>query len=740
MMHYKTRRGMVLELEQDGIAYAFHQAESPWRGRWLWRVDAGPAEYIELRGKADCYSGGAKDMQLQVSYQVCDGGLECRVQLTNAALLVGHRVDLLRWQVGVDCLMLSYPEFLDKFSPSGARVENSHFWCALATPSGKRLAVVSPDRVAGWRGLYDDRRAGYSRGDRPSGGHQIGTIAVDLLNAGEKLPVRVTPPPVELAPGEQREWRFYLIPCRSEPEMWARTAEYTRAACVAFAASGNEPGRLAGGRIFAPAGETLTIRYPEEKSLTADEIRIDGENSWIGRAQPTEIAAVAVRDFALRLPARNEFGNSYQFSIECGARTTTGSIYSWADWTRYLLSAASYAKSRPPRGTHVMEAYMPVLAWIAAEKIDPLPTRRARIESFFEEELFNCSYTPDGEPLCFPHRIQNHAFVIDLCREMYGLDGDLKWRRRADRLVTYLLGCRGADGGLYAHHGRQHYTSVIYPARSLYEYAESLRADEPKRAAEIIDALRPVFADLLCRRDNIGTEGAPCYEDGAIACTAQQLAFWAWKEKAPEYLPAAEAVMRGHDCVEWRGPDATTHGASVRFWETFWAIGWRNCLNTPHGWSAWTGEAYYFLYLASGKLEYWRKFLMNLTACLHLFELRSSTLYFCYSPESVIFDGVDRQWSGERYLEMAPTPGNWEEGGCESHEITKMIQDFLLYSAYVWEEDGKVRALNATVEAGGKVVAANARIKQVYVNRSVQKNLTAALPLIYHGNPAGEGK
>ena len=62
--------------------------------------------------------------------------------------------------------------------------------------------------------------------------------------------------------------------------------------------------------------------------------------------------------------------------------------------------------------------------------------------------------------------------------------------------------------------------------------------------------------------------------------------------------------------------DSRCNGASMRFWESFYGIGWSNCLNTPHGWSSWTGQMHYQLYLSTQDTYYLHKFMTNITASL----------------------------------------------------------------------------------------------------------------------------
>jgi hypothetical protein len=113
-------------------------------------------------------------------------------------------------------------------------------------------------------------------------------------------------------------------------------------------------------------------------------------------------------------------------------------------------------------------------------------------------------------------------------------------------------------------------------------------------AAALQPHIDACLRDLLSRGDNVGTEGEATYEDGAIACTALQLAQYAGHarraeahEREPhtagaadaaptsaEYVTAALDLANGHRCLEYRSLDARCNGASMRFWESYWGIGW----------------------------------------------------------------------------------------------------------------------------------------------------------------------
>ena len=79
-----------------------------------------------------------------------------------------------------------------------------------------------------------------------------------------------------------------------------------------------------------------------------------------------------------------------------------------------------------------------------------------------------------------------------------------------------------------------------------------------------------------------------------MAALAQFARHDATPAEAPKFVAAAKEIADGY-----RSLDSLCNGASMRFWESFWGIGWSNCLNMQHGWSSWTGALHYELYLAT---------------------------------------------------------------------------------------------------------------------------------------------
>lgn len=149
--------------------------------------------------------------------------------------------------------------------------------------------------------------------------------------------------------------------------------------------------------------------------------------------------------------------------------------------------------------------------------------------------------------------------------------------------------------------GNTDYTSVIYPAKSLLEFADAERAARRKKQAARLEASAHRAIDRLAAIDgNLETEGQMTYEDGMISCSALQLGELALRTNDYKtrryYTDAMLKLLDGHDCLtQLRVSDARRRGGTLRFWEAQYDVFMLpNMLSSPHGWSAWRAYAIYY--------------------------------------------------------------------------------------------------------------------------------------------------
>ena len=113
--------------------------------------------------------------------------------------------------LGINCEMLSYPTWNDRYFPTLLRCEKTHFWGYFMTPRGRIMTIGSPQPVASYTMSYEKS----SWGD---GGHLIRTCSLDLMHA-LPLPPRHPQHLAALQAGEERSWTIYLQPVASLEEV-----------------------------------------------------------------------------------------------------------------------------------------------------------------------------------------------------------------------------------------------------------------------------------------------------------------------------------------------------------------------------------------------------------------------------------------------------------------------------------------------------------------------------------------
>ncbi|MBI5938970.1 MAG: hypothetical protein HY859_00950 [Caulobacterales bacterium] len=652
----------------------------------------------------------------------------------------------LRYVSGFDMLMVKHPEYLEKFMPTTIRMERDHAWSVFGTPSGKWIALVTPNAIDGFEIHYDNSKRPISRNGFRSGGHQINTVSFDLINSVDKRPSRCGDSQDVFLPGESRTWTFYIVPLGSAGELAQTVVRYARVPHLVWRQSGAMPGHALVAQVFSPRGNAPEVTIPH-----------GGSDLVVRTGSPLVVSDdVEVRDVRIDVASKTDLvGRDVPVTVSVGGRSVSANGYVFDSWDSYVLCASSYASGRGrPAVTKVCEASMPIFSLIGAQRIAPGKHREGLIGGFLDDELFQSGYLPNGEPRMNRERIQNHSCTIDICRETWLATRDERWLHRAVVLADYLMNCQGDDGGYYAFGKTLHYTCVYYIAKSLIELGDCLSIASHASSGEKADGLlaqsrkvlksaAAAIEDLYRRGTDVGTEGLPCYEDGAISCAALQLALWSFRTGDRKYSNLAAELMEGHGCLEWRGPDATTNGATVRFWESFWALGWRNCLNTPHGWSAWTAYAWHSLYLSTGRIEYFERFTNTLASCLHLINTRQGELHFCFSPELHLWDSNGIEYNGERFL-TSIRPGMYEEGGSETHEIIKLLMDTLLFQGYVYHDGSDWIGVNVSLSHGPDglmVTPCSPRISTVYFNKTHQPSGCIARlsssggRMIQHGDP-----
>ena len=235
-----------------------------------------------------------------------------------------------------------------------------------------------------------------------------------------------------------------------------------------------------------------------------------------------------------------------------------------------------------------------------------------------------------------------------------------------------------------------------------------------------------------------------------------------------------------HACLEQNMvPDGRMNGASLRFWEAQYDVMIRaNFMNSPHGWSAWTAYAKYYLYLLTGKENYLLELLNLMGACVQLMDLNGNLRWaFAADPQicaeimapdhlKPIKDGYKnivascpayrgkyiQKVFGEEYIDVISDwyrigdqliTGGYETcpfidknnrcvtvdnqgGACDNdvHEIFKCLEETVLKKAF-FHECGDGRYICSSCRMDGDICVVNEEAEQIYFCLKSAKKIVA---------------
>ena len=683
--------GMIEQAKAGGQEIPFRSGE--WAGP-AWQVSYGGETHKE-RGEARCEDGSWQlsfwAIRLSRRLTIRDGELICHLEAENAGSQPFYPDRLSVW-LGVDTYMEKYPEWNEKLFPTLLRCEKTHFYGYMASPSGKILALCSPQPVGSWRLEYNHMFS--------DNGHRIEGVTLDLMCAGPLAAHH--PQGACLEPGGKREWdlRFKYVSSVSEALKWA--SERTGAPVAV------------GERLIFEPGEAAEIVYysPDEPEVSMGSVRKkkDGE-------------------YAVRIPAGGK-GETAVLTARCAGREAEARIYWRREWSWYLKRAAEEALRCPQKASSHVESWYGYYSALLAMRYLPEAERDAEVLRSMDENIPLAYDMETGWPTVIPNRIQNTAGVVSIAADAWQATKDERWLKLAQKAADFLIEHCQDESGAFRSGSGVHYTCVIYIAKAIQELwlCERELSGYEGRAACHFEAVRRAVDELVEHLDDIGTEGEATFEDGMISCSVTQISFFALylpEAERERYIRAAEILLGKHRCLERMGsPDCRSRNTTIRFWEAQYDVLIpTNMISSPHGWSAWKAYGVWYLYLLTGKEEYLKDVMELLGCCAQLIGSDGRMNWsFVVDPQISSFrikpDGQGRiqpvkDVFGECYLPMISdwyrAPGDrpvfgylgvyngfsTDQGGCcdnDVHEWVKAMGEIVLPYAYIHEgADGFVQ-------------------------------------------------
>lgn len=681
---------------------------------------------VETEFDGTCYTKNMCCVDFSYNYETTSEYLKINIKIQNDSGFDFY-ADSIYFKLGIDSCMVKYPDWRNKYFPTLLRLEKTHFYGYFCSPDGQALAIIGEKPVAS----YD---ISYAHPSTPfyNRGHRIYNTSIVFYNNG-KSAERLPQDKKILKNGEIYENNLYLIPLENLNN---------------FEASLN--------KIF-----NIPIISAEKYVFELNE-KFDFALTYKG-AFDYSLKTPSGKIIRNEKPILEEYG-LYKLNIFADNGYFAESyFFVRKDWDFYLYGAAKEAVAKQQKASTHTESWYGLFSLFLAQKYFKDDQLFNTAKKCFDEIMPLMFSFDQAKPLIIPHRIQNTALFISLLVDLYETDkeNNIKYLSLASLYGDYVIGNQADDGSYRSR--RVHYTCVIYIAKSLLDLAlaEKDSNDEQliKSSKKHYASVKKAIDELVLHLDNIDTEGELTFEDGMISCSALQIAQFALtldiKDRKP-YVDAAEKMLALHACLEQRhSPDCRTNGCSLRFWESQYdVIVLGNTFNSPHGWTAWTVYAQYYLYMLTGKKQYLLSLINTISACTQLLSL-DGTLRWAFFPQpyvklpklypdysSPVKDGysyttyskptnrgkiVDCEFS-EEYVDMISdwyrtgeqkVSGGYKycmlylpdgmrcvdnQGGCcdnDVHEIFKCLEETVFRKAFLYQnEDGSFTTSGCSVQDG----------------------------------------
>lgn len=493
-----------------------------------------------------------------------------------------QEVERFGFRLGIDTYMEKYPEWNYKFFPTALRCEKNGFWSCFMSPLGKCISVCSPSKIVSWKNEYNQ-----SYGET---GHRIYTSSVEFINT-YKQPERhiKSPQYIDQIP---LTFELYYSDIISEEEMYSFVKKY----CGISIPSVN--------KFTLEKNEPLFINNKKYENLLSEGVNTIAD------------------------------GNSAELSI-----------FVRKSWFYYLDCARKSAeKCQQKPGTHTESwyGYFSLVAY--AKEIGDDGYKRNlcnKFDEFFSILTKGRDNRKKFKKKALPHRLQNVSCMLSLLADFYELTQNMKYLMWGENLASWLMKLQSKLDGSYRNHGT-HYTCVIYPAKSLLEFALAEKEAGLEEKYKVhFDSAYKAIQNLYELKDNIQTEGEMTFEDGMISCESLQLGYLATllsdeKDKA-KFTQCAKEILEKHRCLEQQIlPDCRVRGCTLRYWEARYDVNFfSNMLNSPHGWTSWKTYATYYLYLLTGELNYLKDTMDTVGACMQCVD-ETGELYWGYAADPCI--------------------------------------------------------------------------------------------------------
>ncbi|WP_136608080.1 hypothetical protein [Paenibacillus dokdonensis] len=634
-----------------------------WQGEWDGEQHVIDLTLEKRETEGASFTGNAGPLNFSLRYHSVDGQLAVTAAVVNTGKLPVQPVSL-GLITGIDTYMEKFPDWNETFFPTLLRCERTHFWGYCMRPEGTVLGLSCQQPIASWGLKYN---VGYMEGEMEWGGHRVETFTLDFLHTGP-LPERHPQTLHQLLPGETKEWTLRMTPLKQLKGLLPLMAPVCGAPLLELE------------RTTLAQGECTRMTIHSSECVTARILMPDGKRMML------EPEAVGTDKYELLLQSGDVPGQIH-ICVENGSGKQSAAIVSVRPhWLWFMEKARAAALIFPPRATSHCESWYGLYTLYTAERYLPDHDMLEQTDKILNS-IYPLMFDEERhEPLLVKHRIQNVSSMVGVLVDQYEATGDEAAIRKASDLADWLIAhAQDRDGSYRA--GRTHYTSVIYPAKSIMELVlaeKSLAKQDPawhERLERHMASVRRAMDELVAADGDIDTEGELTYEDGMISCSALQLGLFALMQQDEHmrdmYCEASLKLLKGHECLtNVIIPDGRQRGGTRRFWESQYDVAIQpNMLNSPHGWTSWRTYATWYAYLLTGQVLYLEQTMNALGSNVQMVDMNTGQLRWAFVPDPYV---RARQISEQM---IAADLGQAQQG--HHHTLSYPSREFVIGEQYI---------------------------------------------------------
>jgi hypothetical protein len=619
--------------------------------------------------------------------------------------------DYINLRLGINTEMKSFPQWDSIYFPTLLRCELAHFWGYFSTPNGGILGIASPNPIASWSHVYND---GYGSDGFMFKGHRVLTSNLSLMH---KLPLPPRHPQglYSIKRGEEKKWLLFLTSVPNMDKVADSVAVLANAPSFHIPQPSMEHYRKMDIFVKYRGSFGVIITTPGNKIFQVP-VRKAGKNRWYAEFQPVD----GPGDYKLE-------------AVTFDNRKTEAIISVHKPWSWYLQQARKQALVQTQKASWNCESLYGFYSMYLDQIYNPNDSLLKATNQRFNKLWPLLVDTLTLQPLHMPDRIQNTSTLIGILVAKYRATGQKRVLEQAGRMADWLIAySQSADGAF--RRGHTHYTSVIYPAKSLMELmAEEKKQPEgiyKKRYKAHYKAVEAAMEQLLKGEAALDTEGQLTFEDGMISCTALQLGAFALlqeqTEKRKRYADTMLHLLDRHSCLtQTIIPDSRMRGATLRFWEAQYDVMlYPNMLNSPHGWSSWRTYATWYAWQLTGDEKWLHQTLSSLGSSCQLIQPITGELRWAFVPDPYVeasqaiqnLEGsnadvynhnqyhplqhpVRNLVIGEQYVGMVADWYNANTSDNDVHEAFKCLEETMLKNCVVLEDaEGNLKYYNCAVD------------------------------------------